>query len=125
MDAVNSSAIIDAHEKTHKSAVLPHYKLDKADVIGSTGSFVVGGVNYVFGVSGISAAAVAVAGAVYGLTWLSRRSAHLPPKPAKPKKERKSSAVTQAANLLWLWVVSAKHRVCLLIDADKETADAS
>ena len=32
-DAVSSSAMLDAHAKTHSARVLPHYKLDQADVI--------------------------------------------------------------------------------------------
>lgn len=37
-DAVSSSAILDAHEKTHTARVLPHYKLDQANVIVSFGA---------------------------------------------------------------------------------------
>ena len=32
-DALSSSAILDAHEKTHGARILPHYRFDKADVI--------------------------------------------------------------------------------------------
>ncbi len=37
-DAVSSSAILDAHAKTHAARVLPHYKLDEADVIVAFGA---------------------------------------------------------------------------------------
>jgi len=37
-DAVSSSAILDAHEATHGVRVLPHFRLDKADVIVSLGA---------------------------------------------------------------------------------------
>ena len=37
-DAVSSSAILDAHEKTHGVRVLPHYRLDRARVIVSFGA---------------------------------------------------------------------------------------
>jgi len=37
-DAVSSSAILDAHEATHGTRVLPRYRLDKADVIVSFGA---------------------------------------------------------------------------------------
>jgi len=37
-DAVSCSAILDAHEKTHGSRVLPHYQLDRAQVIVSFGA---------------------------------------------------------------------------------------
>lgn len=37
-DAVSSSAILDAHEKTHAARVLPHYRLDAARVIVSLGA---------------------------------------------------------------------------------------
>jgi molybdopterin-containing oxidoreductase family iron-sulfur binding subunit len=32
-DALSASALLDAHEQTHGSRVLPHYRFDKADVI--------------------------------------------------------------------------------------------
>ncbi len=32
-DALSSSAILDAHEKTHGARVLPHYKFDQAEII--------------------------------------------------------------------------------------------
>lgn len=32
-DALSSSAILDAHQKTHNVRVLPHYRFDRADVI--------------------------------------------------------------------------------------------
>ncbi|HRX80238.1 MAG TPA: 4Fe-4S dicluster domain-containing protein, partial [Pirellulaceae bacterium] len=37
-DAFSSSAILDAHEKTHGIRVLPHYKLDEANVIVAFGA---------------------------------------------------------------------------------------
>ena len=37
-DAVSCSAILDAHAKTHGARVLPHYKLDEADVIVAFGA---------------------------------------------------------------------------------------
>jgi len=37
-DASSSSAILDAHKKTHAARVLPHYRLDKASVIVSFGA---------------------------------------------------------------------------------------
>ncbi|MCP4511439.1 MAG: hypothetical protein GY826_34145, partial [Fuerstiella sp.] len=37
-DSVSSSAILDAHEKTHGSRLLPHYLLDQADLIVSFGA---------------------------------------------------------------------------------------
>lgn len=37
-DAVSSSAILDAHERTHGVRVLPHYRLDAAKVIASFGA---------------------------------------------------------------------------------------
>ncbi|MBC8353596.1 MAG: 4Fe-4S dicluster domain-containing protein [Planctomycetes bacterium] len=37
-DAVSCSAILDAHEKTHAARVLPHYKLDQANVIVAFGA---------------------------------------------------------------------------------------
>ncbi len=37
-DSVSSSAILDAHEKTHGSRLLPHYLLDKAKLIVSFGA---------------------------------------------------------------------------------------
>ncbi len=37
-DAVSSSAILDAHDRTHGARVLPHYKLDQADVIVAFGA---------------------------------------------------------------------------------------
>ena len=37
-DAVSSSAILDAHEQTHGARVLPHYLLDKANVLVSFGA---------------------------------------------------------------------------------------
>lgn len=38
LDSVSSSAILDAHEKTHGARILPHYLLDKATVIVSFGA---------------------------------------------------------------------------------------
>ncbi len=38
LDAVSSSAILDAHEKTHGVRLLPHYQFDKAQVIVSFGA---------------------------------------------------------------------------------------
>jgi len=38
LDSVSSSAILDAHEKTHGARILPHYLLDKARVIVSFGA---------------------------------------------------------------------------------------
>jgi len=38
LDAVSSSAILDAHEKTHGSRLLPHYRIDRAKVIVSFGA---------------------------------------------------------------------------------------
>ncbi len=38
LDAVSSSAILDAHEQTHSARVLPHYQLDKAQVLVSFGA---------------------------------------------------------------------------------------
>ena len=37
-DAVSCSAILEAHEKTHAARVLPHYKLDRANVIVAFGA---------------------------------------------------------------------------------------
>lgn len=37
-DAASSSAILDAHEKTHGTRLLPHYQLDKASVLVSFGA---------------------------------------------------------------------------------------
>ena len=37
-DAVSSSAILDAHKQTHGARILPHYKLDAAQVIVSFGA---------------------------------------------------------------------------------------
>src|SRR5690606_36029185 len=37
-DPVSSSAILDAHEKTHGTRILPHYRLDRAKVIVSLGA---------------------------------------------------------------------------------------
>jgi Fe-S-cluster-containing dehydrogenase component len=37
-DAVSSSAILDAHEKTHRTRLLPHYRLDRAEVVVSFGA---------------------------------------------------------------------------------------
>jgi Fe-S-cluster-containing dehydrogenase component len=37
-DAMSSSAILDAHERTHGSRLLPHYRFDRADVIVSFGA---------------------------------------------------------------------------------------
>lgn len=37
-DAVSCSALLDAHEKTHGTRVLPHFKLDQANVIVSFGA---------------------------------------------------------------------------------------
>lgn len=37
-DALSSSAILDAHEQTHGARVLPHFRLDRADVIVSFGA---------------------------------------------------------------------------------------
>ncbi|NOZ38768.1 MAG: 4Fe-4S dicluster domain-containing protein [Planctomycetes bacterium] len=37
-DAVSSSAILDAHQQTHSARLLPHYRLDRADVLVSFGA---------------------------------------------------------------------------------------
>jgi Fe-S-cluster-containing dehydrogenase component/anaerobic selenocysteine-containing dehydrogenase len=37
-DAISHSAILDAHEKTHGERVLPHYQIERADVIVSFGA---------------------------------------------------------------------------------------
>ena len=37
-DAVSSSAILDAHEQTHSTRVLPHYRFDRAEVLVSFGA---------------------------------------------------------------------------------------
>ncbi len=37
-DAISCSAILDAHETTHNARVLPHYRLDQADVIVAFGA---------------------------------------------------------------------------------------
>ena len=37
-DAVSSSAILDAHEQTHSSRVLPHYRFERAEVLVSFGA---------------------------------------------------------------------------------------
>ena len=38
LDNISSSAILDAHAKTHRARVLPHYKFDQAQVIASFGA---------------------------------------------------------------------------------------
>ncbi len=38
LDAVSSSAILDAHEQTHGSRLLPHYRLERAEVLVSFGA---------------------------------------------------------------------------------------
>ncbi|WP_197530902.1 4Fe-4S dicluster domain-containing protein [Bythopirellula polymerisocia] len=38
LDAVSSSAILDAHEQTHAVRVLPHYRFDRAEVVVSFGA---------------------------------------------------------------------------------------
>ncbi len=38
LDAISSSAILEAHNKTHKQRVLPHYKFEQAKVIVSLGA---------------------------------------------------------------------------------------
>lgn len=61
--------------------------------------------------------AVAIILLAVGITHLIRLlERNKPARAPKPKKERKPGFVNEAATVFWTWLISAKQRVCPLIE---------